>query len=913
MSKNKKVGLLLVILAILIVLGVFIAFKAINNKSSAIIINYFDGKQSSIKVSPNTKFRELPITQREGYKFAGFSTSIDNINLVNMTSEIGTTNEIYAIYVKNTYELVIDPVDGTFDEHSGTITKNLEYESSITINNPSKVGYEFKEWNVSGKGSKIENNKFTMGSENAKLTAVYEAKEYNVVLDYDGGNIDGKEKEVFKVKYGESIALSTPSKKGYVFAGYALEAGIYKDYSFTLNVDKDVKITAKWTKINNNTSTNNEAIITPKNDDKSSVIVDDKKEEETKPEEQKPTVVKEEKSTYVVNYYLMNTDGTAYVLDDSITGEINANTKLTITPKEYENFITPQSIEIQSDATAKVYKVDFKYDRKKFKLIVNTNGGNLISDFSEEYYFGQEIELTLPKKDYYNFKNWNANNGSIVNNILTMPASDVTLTAVYTPIEYQITYELNNGTPASELKTKYTFEDQFTLPQVEKEGFIFDGWSTNLSDNKDKNVFVKNSYGNLYYIANFTPITYEVLYIDGTNRVTVTYNYKEAISYLPPGTNTSLEFLGWYDDLGNKVEVGYVINKNNTFTARYKEIRVENSAVTYIENMSQKEELLNDTTADNNLRYVGANPDNYVLFNNELWRIIGVFYNVSDSTGDTSAKLKLIRNDYLFSVPWSTTTKEVNKTYGVNDFETSDVKRTLNEFYYNSNNCQDIEILNQQKQDLLNNRAQIEESTSETKEEDLSNIDKQIAELEEQINYESKCNSFSSEAQEYAVDAVYSTGSNGEANWGTSKALDFYNYERSSESSKACIESVLCNDSITRSLTSTTKVGLMYLSDYTFAVGGSSRNVCLNKAVYAWWDQYECLDNNWMVKDIEYTMSEAATLEFAYKVYITGKDMVTTAASMPHNVRPVVYLNSKTTITGGNGTIDNPFVLGKGW
>ena len=68
-----------------------------------------------------------------------------------------------------------------------------------------------------------------------------------------------------------------------------------------------------------------------------------------------------------------------------------------------------------------------------------------------------------------------------------------------------------------------------------------------------------------------------------------------------------------------------------------------------------------------------------------------------------------------------------------------------------------------------------------------------------------------------------------------------------------------------------------------------------------------------MVKDIEYTMSEAATLEFAYKVYITGKDMVTTAASMPHNVRPVVYLNSKTTIVGGNGTIDNPFVLGKGW
>ena len=36
------------------------------------------------------------------------------------------------------------------------------------------------------------------------------------------------------------------------------------------------------------------------------------------------------------------------------------------------------------------------------------------------------------------------------------------------------------------------------------------------------------------------------------------------------------------------------------------------------------------TTTD--YRYIGANPNNYVKFNDELWRIIGVF-GVDDGTG----------------------------------------------------------------------------------------------------------------------------------------------------------------------------------------------------------------------------------------------------------------------------------------
>ena len=40
---------------------------------------------------------------------------------------------------------------------------------------------------------------------------------------------------------------------------------------------------------------------------------------------------------------------------------------------------------------------------------------------------------------------------------------------------------------------------------------------------------------------------------------------------------------------------------------------------------------------DNNYRYSGSNPNNYVKFNNELWRIIGVI----------NGKVKIIRNEAI--------------------------------------------------------------------------------------------------------------------------------------------------------------------------------------------------------------------------------------------------------------------------
>ena len=80
-------------------------------------------------------------------------------------------------------------------------------------------------------------------------------------------------------------------------------------------------------------------------------------------------------------------------------------------------------------------------------------------------------------------------------------------------------------------------------------------------------------------------------------------------------------------------------------------------------------------------RYRGANPKNYVTFNNEVWRIIGIFP-VDDGTGKIENRIKIVRNESIGNKYWDT-----NGTYGSNNWaRPADLNTYLNETYYNSIN-----------------------------------------------------------------------------------------------------------------------------------------------------------------------------------------------------------------------------------
>ena len=132
-------------------------------------------------------------------------------------------------------------------------------------------------------------------------------------------------------------------------------------------------------------------------------------------------------------------------------------------------------------------------------------------------------------------------------------------------------------------------------------------------------------------------------------------------------------------------------NMNVSFTTK---IGI-NESVEYVEpiifSQNITELAATDTTnfatddKDNNIRYIGANPNNYVYFNCsdysnqsdstcEKWRIIGVFKNMTKEDGSKENLVKVIRDDSLGDIAWDSN--------DANDWSTASLQTTLNGEYY---------------------------------------------------------------------------------------------------------------------------------------------------------------------------------------------------------------------------------------
>ena len=117
------------------------------------------------------------------------------------------------------------------------------------------------------------------------------------------------------------------------------------------------------------------------------------------------------------------------------------------------------------------------------------------------------------------------------------------------------------------------------------------------------------------------------------------------------------------------------------------------SMTTYDENSSVKHEMYtfahNETTQTGALkdyRYIGNDPYNYVEFNDELWRIIGVF-TVEDENGKTARRIKIIRDELIERLPWDYSNYEEEwNSYegGKNDWITAKLNTYLNGEYFES-------------------------------------------------------------------------------------------------------------------------------------------------------------------------------------------------------------------------------------
>ena len=96
---------------------------------------------------------------------------------------------------------------------------------------------------------------------------------------------------------------------------------------------------------------------------------------------------------------------------------------------------------------------------------------------------------------------------------------------------------------------------------------------------------------------------------------------------------------------------------------------VVNNDVTY--NYATEVGMMEDIGG--NIRYYGADPNNYVTFNNELWRIIGVFKDIDDGTGTKETRIKIARSESIGNYQWDSN--------NVNEWSTATLNTYLNGTY----------------------------------------------------------------------------------------------------------------------------------------------------------------------------------------------------------------------------------------
>ena len=286
-------------------------------------------------------------------------------------------------------------------------------------------------------------------------------------------------------------------------------------------------------------------------------------------------------------------------------------------------------VELDSNMT-----VTAKYEIIKYNITYDLGEGvldNLVYTYTVE----DEINLGIPTKEGYDFTGWNLG----ITKIEKGSIGDVNLVANYSIKEYTIDYELNGGKFESEIVTKYTIEDEITLPIPVKDGYEFEGWYSDANFQEKNSVISAGSTDNKVYYAKWIEIQkrhnieYELNGGTLPEGVPTTFIEGETFALAIP-SKEGYNFLGWY--MGSnltgttKTEVVPTDNKDIKVYAKWEKIP-EVYTITYVLNGGAFESNYDEIYVEGSVVFL-ANPVR------EGYKFIGWFEN-SSFEGDVVKKI----------------------------------------------------------------------------------------------------------------------------------------------------------------------------------------------------------------------------------------------------------------------------------
>ena len=255
---------------------------------------------------------------------------------------------------------------------------------------------------------------------------------------------------------------------------------------------------------------------------------------------------------------------------------------------------------------------------------------------------------------------------------------------------------------------------------------------------------------------------------------------------------------------------------------------------------------------ENGYRYEGKNPNNYIWFNNEYWRIIGVFDSASHGQSNKNL-VKIIRADVLDGLAWDKS--------NTNNWNTSSLKSLLNGAYYkaedgtSSGYCYGYNTIATANCDYTKKGIQ-------------SGYRSMIAKVTWHLG-------------------GYSSTS------ATTSA--FYGYERGTTVYSG------------RPTSTTGYIGLMYPSDYGYSVLSSS---CARTTNLGSYNSANCAGQSWLYgKGFEWTLTPSSSYSFSVFNLSNYGYLASSGALFGYGSRPVLYLDASVYKIDGDGSLNNPYIV----
>ncbi len=186
-----------------------------------------------------------------------------------------------------------------------------------------------------------------------------------------------------------------------------------------------------------------------------------------------------------------------------------------------------------------------------YTVVFNSNGGTPVDSIKVKS--GDKITKPYTEKLGYGTENWYCDTDEKVWNFsVDIVTKDITLSAVWAPSLYTITYNTDGGVMPEPYQTTYTIESDFDLVRAIKDDQLFIGWFDTKGNRIDS--IKPGMYGNISLTARWTGDFKAISEDESKGTINVYVSETNPNEYKLTNNPANYKhhlFKGWYDKNGN--------------------------------------------------------------------------------------------------------------------------------------------------------------------------------------------------------------------------------------------------------------------------------------------------------------------------------------------------------------------------